>query len=105
MIVGHVANSKSCKGGVEIGGRAGHVPCPPSWGEMPPPRAIMVLSWEDVWLKLYDVLKRPPAKEDVKSVFEEAARHMDDVLIEDFWIYLEHLAEEHSGHGGEQQTR
>lgn len=71
-------------------------PDPPAWDGMPAPRAVMTLSWEDVWFKLHDELGRRPAKEEVETAFEEAARRMEDALIEDFWVCVEEVSREHA---------
>ena len=92
---------EACRNCAEKGGDAECSCEPPAWDGMPAPRQVIVLSWEDAWVKLRDVLGRRPTRDEVKSVFKEAAQHMDDALIEDYWIYLEYLAENRSGRGGE----
>ena len=77
---------------------------PPAWSGMPAPRSVMVLSWEDVWLKLYDALGRRPTRREVELVFEEAVHHMDDALVDDFWVHVERRAEEYASHDRKRQT-
>lgn len=95
-----VAESSAGKGrgcGEVADGTAVCEPDPPAWDGMPAPRAVMTLSWEDVWFKLRDALGRQPTKEEVETTFEEAARRMEDVLIEDFWVCLDGAVEEYTG--------
>lgn len=73
------------------------VPDIPAWTGMPAPKPVMVLSWEDLWVKLCDALQRSPTREEVEHVFNDVAAHMGDVLIEDFWIYIEEAAEAYAG--------
>lgn len=100
------AGARASEGKPSDGFGAGSVRDPPAWSGMPEPRPIMVLSWEDVWAKLYDVLGRQPTKEEVTLFFEEVARHMDDALAEDFWIHIEQLAEQqYGGKGNGESTK
>ena len=85
-------------GGGKESGVTERTPDPPAWNEMPAPRAVMTLSWEDIWFKLCETLERQPTKEEVMSAFEEASRRMQDVLIEDFWICVDVVAEEYAHH-------
>ena len=95
-----VAESSACEGRGDGEGADGTTECnpdPPAWDGMPAPRAVMTLSWEEVWFKLCNDLGRQPTKEEVKTTFEEAARRMEDVLIEDFWVCLDSVVEEYTG--------
>ena len=91
--------SSAGEGRGDVEGAVGTTVCkpdPPAWDGMPAPRAVMTLSWEEVWFKLYNELGRQPTKEEVETTFEEAARRMEDVLIEDFWVCLDSVIEEHT---------
>lgn len=97
MATGTVANEHN--GNDRSGCMAECAPDPPAWDGMPSPKAVMTLSWEDVWFKLCDVLERQPTREEVESAFEEAAHRMEDGLIEDFWICIEGAARERAWQG------
>lgn len=93
---GRAVSNEPSESDAEAGCMTRDAHSPPEWDGMPAPRPVMVLSWEDVWSKLYDALGCQPTKEEVKAAFEEAARRLDDGLIDDFWICIEQLAEEYS---------
>lgn len=97
MTAAPTASAKTGKGSPSDDPGAVNAHGPPAWRGMPEPRSVIVLSWEDVWLKLHEALGRQPTKEEVVSLFEEVTHHMDDALIEDFWIYIEQLAEHYNG--------
>lgn len=88
-----MTNNNAGKNGTDIESGAMPVPDIPAWTGMPAPKPVMVLSWEDVWVKLHDALQRSPTREEVEHVFNNVAAHMGDVLIEDFWIHIEEEAE------------
>ena len=92
---------KSC---ADEGGNSDCSHGPPAWSGMPAPRSVMVLSWEDVWLKLCDALGRQPTRGEVELVFEEAVKHMDDALVDDFWLHVERRAEEYASRDKKRQT-